>query len=193
MEKIQLECSDGSKIHFSLFTDNGRCLTLGIGPIRTGKTYLKRILAEHLKANGVKYYSIGEPPDDVRQVEKLQSAFKDHKRIFYKYCDIDELHQLKDYPGITAIIKNAVISGRSFNVGLGLWVQSPEIFRQINIQEVLENTTTYFFTGYHKVYQNAIQLGTDEVKAIKALSPCNEAYLIQREAGISRTIKTRGC
>lgn len=71
------ESNDGTPFHYTPYI-GGKCMTIGIGPIRSGKTFTKNTLATHLMKFGGLYTAIDIDPG----TEAVAKFFQDDGSVF---------------------------------------------------------------------------------------------------------------
>ncbi|KJS30747.1 MAG: hypothetical protein VR64_14535 [Desulfatitalea sp. BRH_c12] len=110
-----------------------------------------------------------------------------------KYLDIDEAHALLGIRYMREYIIRSVRTWGKWKAGVGLWSQDPNEFRRIEDWTALRSAaSTLFFmadpTADAALYRETFNLTDGEIEAIRRLRPKKEAYIIQREIGVSKTI-----
>lgn len=120
--------------------------------------------------------------------------FEDPKyRSVPKFLEIDEAQYIFGIPGS---VERAVAKARTWFKhfgGMGFWTQSPEHYMNIPEWNTLRSSaSTWIFMPDQEMdkelYQRAFQLKDGECEAIASLTPRKQAYIIQREVGISKTV-----
>ncbi|HDZ58141.1 MAG TPA: type IV secretion system protein B4 [Pseudomonas xinjiangensis] len=110
-----------------------------------------------------------------------------------KFLEIDEAQYIFGIPGS---VETAVAKARTWFKhygGMGFWTQSPEHYMNIKEWATLRSSaSTWIFMPDQQMdramYQKAFQLKEGECDAIASLIPRKQAYIIQREVGISKTV-----
>ena len=110
-----------------------------------------------------------------------------------KYLDIDEAHALLGIRYMREYIIRSVRTWGKWKAGVGLWSQDPQEFRRIEDWSALRSAaSTLFFmadpTANAELYRDTFNLTDGEIEAIRRLRPKKEAYIIQREIGVSKTV-----
>jgi type IV secretion system protein VirB4 len=110
-----------------------------------------------------------------------------------KYLDIDEAHALLGIRYMREYIIRSVRTWGKWKAGVGLWSQDPNEFRRIEDWTALRSAaSTLFFmadpTADAALYRETFILTDGEIEAIRRLRPKKEAYIIQREIGVSKTV-----
>lgn len=125
---------------------------------------------------------------------RVTKMFEDPEyRNVPKFLDIDEAHQwLKIESEAERFIKYVRTWGKHKG-GIGLWSQDPSEFYAIAGWSAIRSAaSTLFFmadpTAEKELYKETFNLTDGEVEAIRRLRPKKEAYIIQRELGVSKTV-----
>jgi type IV secretion system protein VirB4 len=110
-----------------------------------------------------------------------------------KYLDVDEAHALLSIRYMREYIIRSVRTWGKWKAGVGLWSQDPNEFRRIEDWTALRSAaSTLFFmadpTADAALYKETFTLTDGEIEAIRRLRPKKEAYIIQREIGVSKTV-----
>ncbi|WP_459903939.1 VirB4 family type IV secretion system protein [Desulfosarcina cetonica] len=110
-----------------------------------------------------------------------------------KFLDIDEAHALLRIGYMRDYIVRSVRTWGKWKAGIGLWSQDPLEFYRLDDWPVLRKAASTFFfmadpTADLAQYQSTFDLAPGEVEAIRNLRPKRDAYIIQRELGVSKTI-----
>ena len=110
-----------------------------------------------------------------------------------KYLDIDEAHMLLGIPAVSARVVQSIRRWGKYLAGMGLWSQSPLEFAALPHWGALRSAaSTFFFMADHAMdvglYQSTFHLSDGECEAIKALRPKREAFIVQRQLGIAKTV-----
>ncbi|WP_263147672.1 hypothetical protein [Pseudomonas sp. RIT-PI-AD] len=120
--------------------------------------------------------------------------FEDQKyRSVPKFLEIDEAQYIFGIPGS---VERAVAKARTWFKhfgGMGFWTQSPEHYKNIPEWNTLRSSaSTWIFMPDQEMdrdlYKQTFQLKDGECEAIASLTPRKQAYIIQREVGISKTV-----
>lgn len=114
-------------------------------------------------------------------------------RAMPKFLEMDEAQYVLSIPGAA---ERAVAKARTWfkhNGGMGFWSQSPKHFMDIPEWETLRSSaTTFIFMADQEMdwdsYKRAFKLKDGECEAIANLIPRKQAFIIQREIGISKTV-----
>ena len=114
-------------------------------------------------------------------------------RSLPKYLDIDEAHALLSIRYMREYIIRSVRTWGKWKAGVGLWSQDPNEFRRIEEWSALRSAaSTLFFmadpTADANLYKETFNLTDGEIEAIRRLRPKKEAYIIQRELAVSKTV-----
>ncbi|MBL0319166.1 MAG: hypothetical protein IPP74_07745 [Alphaproteobacteria bacterium] len=110
-----------------------------------------------------------------------------------KLLDVDEAHAFLKVDFIRDYIVRSVRTWGKWNGGINLWTQSPKEFLDVPDWPALRSAaTTFFFMADPQLdpglYQETFHISEGECEAIKSLIPKREAYIVQREIGISKKI-----
>ncbi len=110
-----------------------------------------------------------------------------------KYLDIDEAHAPLKIDYFRDYIIRSVRTWGKWLGGIGLWSQDPGEFRKIPDWSALRSAASALFfmsdpTIDEKLYRDTFRLTDGEIEAIRELRPKKEAYIIQRDIGVSKTI-----
>lgn len=109
-----------------------------------------------------------------------------------KFLEVDEAHALLKFDYMCEYIINSARTWGKWQGGVGLWSQAANEFEKIKDWDVLKGqVTTFIFTADTKFendkYRKLFDLTEGECEAIKRLRPKREAFIIQRELGISKS------
>lgn len=125
---------------------------------------------------------------------RIVKRFEDPKnRSVPKYAEFDEAQYIFSIPGT---VDMAVAKARTWfkhNGGMGFWTQDVNHYGNLKDWDTLRSSaSTWWFLADQnmdkKSYKKVFGLKDGECDAIAALIPRKQAYIIQREAGISKTI-----
>lgn len=110
-----------------------------------------------------------------------------------KYLDIDEAHALLKIPYAREYIVRSIRTWGKWKGGIGLCSQDVNEFLRIEDWEAVRAAAATFFfmadpTLNPERYQAAFELTAGECDAIRNLRPKGEAYIIQREIGVSKKV-----
>lgn len=120
--------------------------------------------------------------------------FEDPKnRSVPKFLEIDEAQYIFGIPGA---VDTAVAKARTWfkhNGGMGFWTQDVDHYGNIDGWNTLRaSASTWWFladmTMDREAYKRVFGLTDGECEAIANLTPRKQAYIIQREVGISKTV-----
>lgn len=114
-------------------------------------------------------------------------------RTMPKFLEMDEAQYVLSIPGAA---ERAVAKARTWfkhGGGMGFWTQNPEHYMDIPEWETLRSSaTTFLFMPDQAMnaakYQEAFKLSDGECDAIANLTPRKQAFIVQREVGISKTV-----
>ncbi len=111
-----------------------------------------------------------------------------------KFLDIDEAHALLKVPHVCEYIIRSVRTWGKWMAGIGLWSQDPNEYLKIPEWTALRSAaSTFFFMADPSLapalYRDAFGLTDGEIKAIKELRPKKQAYIIQKDIGVSKKIQ----
>ena len=117
-------------------------------------------------------------------------------RTVPKYLDIDEAHALLRIPYVCDYIIRSVRTWGKWLAGIGLWTQDPNEFRKIEDWTALRSAASTFFfmpdpTADARLYKETFDLTDGEIEAIRSMRPKRDAYIIQRDIGVSKKIEVR--
>lgn len=117
-------------------------------------------------------------------------------RAVPKMLSIDEAQYVLSVPGVADL---AIAKARTWfkhNGGMEFWTQSPEHYMKLKEWETLRSSaTTYWFLADQEMnpamYREAFKLSDGELDAIANLIPRQQAFIIQREIGVSKVVNLR--
>lgn len=125
---------------------------------------------------------------------RVVKLFEDPKnRTVPKYLEIDEAQYIFSVPGaVDRCVAKARTWFKHFG-GMGFWTQSPEHYMNIPEWNTLRaSASTWIFMADQDMdkdlYKKAFKLKDGECDAISKLISRKQAYIIQREAGISKVV-----
>ncbi len=125
---------------------------------------------------------------------RIRRLFENKKyRTIAKLADIDEAHIFLKIPGVMEMLSENVRTWGKWLASLCLTTQSPqELFDMKDWSMFRSSASTYVFFADPKIdlelYQKAFLLSESEMMHIARLKPRKEAYIIQREINVSKTI-----
>jgi type IV secretion system protein VirB4 len=125
---------------------------------------------------------------------RVTRMFEDpNYRSIPKYLDIDEAHAILAFRYICEYIIRSVRTWGKWMAGIGLWSQDPNEYRKIEDWSALRSAASTFFfmadpTVDARLYKETFLLTDGEIDAIRRLRPKKEAYIIQRDIGVSKTV-----
>ncbi len=110
-----------------------------------------------------------------------------------KFLDIDEAHALLRIKFVCEYITRSVRTWGKWLGGISLCSQYPGEFLKIEDWPALRSAASAFIFMSDpllntNVYRDTFELTQGEMEAIKSLRPKREAYIIQREIGISKKL-----
>lgn len=110
-----------------------------------------------------------------------------------KYLDCDEAHALLKIPSVLAYLVRSVRTWGKWLGGIGLWTQSPKELKDLpDWPALLSASSTLFFMADPdmdvQLYKTTFQLSEGECQSIKKLRAKREAYIIQRDIGVSKKV-----
>jgi len=111
-----------------------------------------------------------------------------------KYLDIDECKTLfMSSPDAVARIVKIIRTMGKYQGGVGLWTQNVEDYATLQDWDALRSAaSTFFFMAdpemNPKSYKETFHLTEGECEAIQTLVPKREAYIVQRDLGISKKV-----
>ena len=110
-----------------------------------------------------------------------------------KFLDIDEAHALLKMKFVCEYITRSVRTWGKWLGGISLCSQYPGEFLKIEDWPALRSAASAFIFMADpllnsEVYTNTFELTGGEIEAIKNLRPKREAYIIQREIGVSKKV-----
>ncbi len=110
-----------------------------------------------------------------------------------KLLEIDEAQYIFSIPGAIELIEAKCRTWFKHNGGMGFWTQSPEHYSNIEGWATLRaSASAWWFLADQqmdrKKYKHAFDLTDGECDAIEQLIPRQQAFIIQREAGIAKTV-----
>ena len=126
---------------------------------------------------------------------RVTRMFEDpNYRSVPKYLDIDEAHALLRIPYVCDYIIRSVRTWGKWLAGIGLWTQDPNEFLKIEDWSALRSAASTFFfmadpTANAPLYKQAFDLTDGEIGAIRSMRPKRDAYIIQRDIGVSKKIE----
>ncbi|WP_417536643.1 VirB4 family type IV secretion system protein [Methylophaga sp.] len=125
---------------------------------------------------------------------RTSRAFEDIGRTdIPKYLDIDEAHAPLSIDYIADYVVRYIRTSGKYTGGIGLWSQNPKEFGKVKDWSVIRGAaSTFFFMAdpnmEEKEYKEIFKLTSGECEAIKNLRPKREAFIIQRDLGISKKV-----
>jgi type IV secretion system protein VirB4 len=110
-----------------------------------------------------------------------------------KYLDIDEAHAPLKIDYFRDYVIRSIRTWGKWLAGIGMWSQDPSEFLKIPDWSALRSAaSTLFFmadpTLDASLYKKTFKLSEGEIAAIKELRPKREAYIVQRDIGVSKKI-----
>lgn len=125
---------------------------------------------------------------------RTSRAFEDIGRTDVpKYLDIDEAHAPLSIDYIADYVVRYIRTSGKYTGGIGLWSQNPLEFDKVKDWPVIRGAaSTFFFMADPNMeeedYKRIFKLTSGECEAIKNLRPKREAFIIQRDLGISKKV-----
>ncbi|PXF32086.1 hypothetical protein WH50_06405 [Pokkaliibacter plantistimulans] len=125
---------------------------------------------------------------------RISRVFEDPRnRTVPKFMEIDEAQYFFSIPGSVEMAVKKARTWFKHNGGMGFWTQNPEHYEAIPEWETLRTSaSTWIFCadpGMNRdKYKSAFKLSEGELDAIEALTPRKQVFIIQREAGIAKTV-----
>ena len=113
-----------------------------------------------------------------------------------KYLDIDEARTLLSIDYASEKIVTFIRTWGKYLAGMGLWSQSPQEFADLGHWPALRSAaSTFFFMADpamdETLYKETFHLTDGECAAIRGLIPKQQAYIIQRDLGVSKGVTLR--
>lgn len=110
-----------------------------------------------------------------------------------KFLDIDEAHEMLKLKYMRDYLIRKIRTWGKHKAGIGLWSQDPHEFKRIEDWSALRSAaSTLFFMADPNadtdLYKSTFKLTNGEIEAIRNLKPKKEAYIIQREISVSKTV-----
>ncbi len=110
-----------------------------------------------------------------------------------KYLDIDEAHAMLEIDYVSEQIVTFIRTWGKYLAGMGLWSQSPQEFAGLAHWPALRSAaSTFVFMAdpamEESLYQETFRLTDGECAAIRGLIPKKQAYIIQRDLGVSKCV-----
>lgn len=110
-----------------------------------------------------------------------------------KLLEMDEAQYLLSIPGMAEFIVKKARTWFKHNGGMAFWTQDPEHYSNLEGWATLRSSaSTWWFmadpTMDRQAYKLAFNLSEGELDAIAGLIPRKQAFIIQREAGISKVV-----
>ena len=110
-----------------------------------------------------------------------------------KYLDIDEAHAPLKIDYFRDYVIRSIRTWGKWLAGISMWSQDPSEFLKIPDWSALRSAaSTLFFmadpTLDVSLYRKTFNLSDGEISAIKELRPKREAYIVQRDIGVSKKI-----
>ena len=117
-------------------------------------------------------------------------------RFLPKMLDIDEAHHALSIPRFADWVVKKARTWAKFNSSITCWTQSPKEYLEVPGWHALRGAaTTYFFMADGKMdrglYQQAFGLSDGYCDAIANLVPRREAFIVQPEIGVAKTVILR--
>ena len=166
-----------------------------------------RLFGHELDAIGeltkrVAAYNLGSIKDDkVLLPLSMSEIFYRTTRLFEdptcrhlpKFLDVDESHALLSIDYCAEYIVRSVRTWGKWLGGIGLWSQYAKEYKELKDWGALRSAASTFFfmadpTLDEKLYKDTFDLTSGECEAIRSLRPKREAYIIQREIGVSKKL-----
>jgi len=125
---------------------------------------------------------------------RLTRAFEDKATLGVpNFVEVDEAHAILKYKYVSDYLIRGARTWGKWLGGVGLWSQFPAEFKKMPDWDGLRaSATTFVFTANVAMnpdeYRSVYDLTPGECDAIKNLRPRKEAYIIQRELGISKAV-----
>lgn len=125
---------------------------------------------------------------------RVTRAFEDPStRGMPKVLDIDEAHHALAIPAFSEYIVAKIRTWGKWYAGVQLWTQSPEeLLKCPGWSAIRSAASTFIFMADphmdENLYTETFQLSHGECEAIRGLKPRNEAYLVQRDIGVSKRV-----
>lgn len=124
---------------------------------------------------------------------RVTRMFEDKNQIDVpKFLEVDEAHALLKFKYMCDYLIQSARTWGKWQGGIGLWSQAAKEFVKIEDWDVFRaQVTTFIFTADPALdtaqYRKIFDLTEGECEAIKKLRPKREAYIIQRDLGISKS------
>jgi type IV secretion system protein VirB4 len=121
-------------------------------------------------------------------------TFEDESlRATPKWLDVDEAHALLAIPRFAQESDVFIRTCRKWSAGIAFWSQSPREFAKLESWPALRSAaSTFFFMADpnmdERQYREAFLLTRGECDAIRNLTPKREAYIVQRDIGVSKRV-----
>ncbi|MBZ0100027.1 MAG: hypothetical protein K8F30_13140, partial [Taibaiella sp.] len=109
------------------------------------------------------------------------------------FLDVDEFHALSRFDYVLDTLVRSVRTWGKYKGGVGLWSQSCGDFARLSHWPALRSAaSTFFFMADPNMdvdlYKSTFLLSDGECEAIRSLRPKREAYIVQRDLGVSKKI-----
>lgn len=110
-----------------------------------------------------------------------------------KFLEIDEAQYVLSVPGVAETVIAKARTWFKHGGGMGLWTQNPEHYMKLGEWETLRSSaTTFFFMAdqemNREIYRTGFNLTDGELDAIEKLTPRKQAFIVQRELGVSKVV-----
>ena len=125
---------------------------------------------------------------------RVTRLFEDPRYLHVpKYLDIDEAHAMLGIDYVSEKIVTLIRTWGKYLAGMGLWSQSPQEFADLaNWPALRSAASTFFFMADPAMdialYKETFHLTDGECAAIRGLIPKRQAYIIQRDLGVSKGV-----
>lgn len=114
-------------------------------------------------------------------------------RSLPKRFEVDEAKYPLSIPDAREFFTSKVRRWGKFNAGITLWTQSPEDYLSVDGWDAIRTAaTTFIFLADPQMdaalYKKTFNLTDGECEAIRGLQPRHDAYIVQREIGVSKRV-----
>jgi type IV secretion system protein VirB4 len=155
-------------------------------------TLTTRVAAFNLQ--GVKDDPVALPIIQAELFFRIKRSFEDEAlRTVPKHLDIDEAHVPLAIPSFAQEVETFVRTCGKWRASIAFWSQSPREYGKLESWPALRSAaSTFIFLADpsmdEALYRQVFLLTPGECEAIRRLTPKREAYIIQRDIGVSKKV-----